>query len=155
LCDGEPYFNLGLSLKLQGKLDEAYDAFYKAAWNDALQHSAYLELARIASSQNKTEQALALIEKSLIRNYHSHPARHLKAALLRISGKNNEALKLIDESLAIDPFNYGCLFERYLLQGSDKRELGELLVLMRSEANNYLELSLAYGSAGIYDVALT
>jgi len=152
--DGEPYFNLGLSLKLQGRLDEAYDAFYKAAWNDALQHSAYLELARIASAQNKREQALALIDKSLIRNYHSHPARHLKVALLRLSGKNNEALSLIGESLAIDPFNYGCLFERYLLQWSDKRDLEDLLGLMRSEANNYLELSLSYASAGIYDAAL-
>jgi len=34
--DGEPYFNLGLSLKLQGRSDEAFDAFYKAAWNDAM-----------------------------------------------------------------------------------------------------------------------
>jgi len=48
--DGEPYFDLGLSLKLQDRLDEAFDAFYKAAWNDAMQHSAYLELARIATA---------------------------------------------------------------------------------------------------------
>jgi tetratricopeptide (TPR) repeat protein len=152
--DGEPYFNLGLSLKLQNRLDEAYDAFYKAAWNDALQHSAYLELARIASTQNKMDQALALIEKSLIRNYHSHPARHLKAALLRLSGKNDEALKLIDESLEIDPFNYGCLFERYLLLGNNKHDQEELLGLMRGEVNNYLELSLSYAVAGLYDDAL-
>jgi tetratricopeptide (TPR) repeat protein len=26
--DGEPYFNLGLAYKMQGRLDEAYDAFY-------------------------------------------------------------------------------------------------------------------------------
>ena len=81
--DGEPYFNLGLCLKLQCKPDEAFDAFYKAAWNDAMQHSAYLELARIATAQGKFDQALSLVEKSLIRNYHSSPARHLKTSLLR------------------------------------------------------------------------
>lgn len=28
--EGEPYYNLGLTLKMQGRLAEAYDAFYKA-----------------------------------------------------------------------------------------------------------------------------
>ena len=45
--DGEPYYNLGLCLKLQGKYDEAYDNFYKAAWNSAWQDSAYFSLALI------------------------------------------------------------------------------------------------------------
>ena len=35
-------------LKMQNKTDEAYDAFYKAVWNDAWQHAGYLQLARIA-----------------------------------------------------------------------------------------------------------
>ncbi len=31
--DCEPYYNLGLALKAQNKRDEAFDAFYKAAWD--------------------------------------------------------------------------------------------------------------------------
>jgi len=154
--DGEPYFNLGLSLKMQNRLDEAFDAFYKAAWNDAMQHSAYLELSRIASVQNKTTEALALIEKSLIRNYHSSPARLVKAVLLRLSGRKDEARAFIKESLVIDPFNYGCLFEEYLLdaekQNASKRKA--ITNLMRSEPNNYLELSISYVQAGLYNEAL-
>jgi len=154
--DGEPYFNLGLSLKMQNRLDEAFDAFYKAAWNDAMQHSAYLELARIASVQNKTTEALALIEKSLIRNYHSSPARLVKASLLRLSGRTDEAKAFIKESLAIDPFNYGCLFEEYLLNADkqDAAKLKSITNLMRSEPNNYLELSIGYVQAGLYNEAL-
>lgn len=152
--DGEPYFNLGLSLKFQDKLNEAYDAFFKAAWNDAQQHSAFLELARIATAQGRFDLALAHVEKSLIRNYHSPAARHLKAILLRITGKLAEAVDWISASLAIDPFNFGCLFENYLVE-PDKDKAGEiidqLLGLMRDEINNYLELSLAYGNAGRYD----
>jgi len=151
--DGEPYFNLGLSLKLQGKLDEAFDAFYKATWNDAMQHSAYLELARIATAQGKFEQALSLVEKSLIRNYHSSPARFLKASLLRLNGRNEEALTFINESLAIDPFNYGCMFEGYL-PGEDAAKLANITSLMRNEPNNYLELSLGYAQAGLFSEAL-
>jgi len=149
--DGEPYFNLGLSLKIQGKLDEAFDAFYKAAWNDGMQHSAFLELARIATAQRKISEALNLAEKSLIRNYHSSTARHLKSALLLLSGRTEDALKFIDESLLIDPFNYGCLFERHLLGHT---ALDGITSLMRGEPNNYLELSLSYAQAGLYETAL-
>jgi len=155
--DGEPYFDLGLSLKLQDRLDEAFDAFYKAAWNDAMQHSAYLELARIATAQGKTTQALALVEKSLIRNYHSSPARHVKTSLLRLNGRPDEALAFIGESLVIDPFNYGCLFEEYLLAGENQdaaAKLKNITNLMRSEPNNYLELSLSYAQTGLYREAL-
>ena len=35
--DGEPYYNLGLAVKFQNRLGEAYDAFYKATWNYAWQ----------------------------------------------------------------------------------------------------------------------
>jgi len=155
--DGESYFNLGLSLKLQGKPDEAFDAFYKAAWNDAMQHSAYLELARIETAQGKFDQGLSMVEKSLIRNYHSSPARHLKISLLRLNGRSGEALIFINESLIIDPFNYGCMFEEYLL--TDEREdsatkLKNMAGLMRSEPNNYLELSLNYAQAGLFSEAL-
>ena len=33
--DGEPYYNLGLCLKIQGKNEEAYEVFYKSTWNSA------------------------------------------------------------------------------------------------------------------------
>ncbi|MBS1662880.1 MAG: DUF5107 domain-containing protein, partial [Bacteroidetes bacterium] len=140
--DGEPYYNLGWSLKLQGRLDEAYDAFYKAVWNDAWQHSGYLALARIASAQGRWKEALGLIEKSLVRNYHSPVARHLKAVLLGKLGGERDAF--IRESLAIDAFNFGCLFE----QGG-----ADFSVLMRDSLNNYLELSLDYAQAGLYEEA--
>jgi tetratricopeptide (TPR) repeat protein len=156
--DGELYYNLGCSLHLQGKLKEAYEAFYKATWNDAFQHSGFLWLARIATAQQRHNDALALVEKSLIRNYHSHSARHLKAVLLRKTGRWEESLSLITASLAIDPFNYGCLFEQYHVYKAMNDEvsvalLQKLVFLMRQEANNYLELSLDYAQAGLWQEA--
>jgi tetratricopeptide (TPR) repeat protein len=154
--DGEPYYNLGWSLKLQGKLTEAYEAFYKATWNDAWQHSGFLSLARIASAQQKWQDALPLIEKSLVRNYHSHTARHLKVALLRKQGRLQECLPVIEESLGIDLFNYGCLFEQYLVHQQLNNEaaaaavLAKTRALMRGAVQNYLELALDYAHAGLY-----
>jgi tetratricopeptide (TPR) repeat protein len=47
--DGEPFYNLGLALKMLGRYKEAFDAFYKAVWIAAWRNSAYFELARLAS----------------------------------------------------------------------------------------------------------
>ncbi|HLZ88344.1 MAG TPA: tetratricopeptide repeat protein, partial [Puia sp.] len=142
--DGEPYYNLGWSLKLQGRLEEAFDAFYKATWNDAWQHSGFLSLARIATAQHRYKEALELVERSLVRNYHSPVARHLKAVLLRKTQKAAEPY--IMDSLTLDPFNFGCLFE----QGSDQFD-----IRMRGSLNNYLELALDYAQAGLYEDADT
>lgn len=158
--DGEPYYNLGWALKLQGKNTDAYDAYYKATWNDAFQHSSFLALARIATSNNKIQDAIKLIEKSLVKNAHSHTARHLKAALLRKAGQVDTCADLIEESLTIDLFNYGCLFEKYLLAQQAKQEqlAGETLATlknrMRLDLNNFLELSLDYAQAGLFEEAI-
>ncbi|MHC4187622.1 MAG: DUF5107 domain-containing protein, partial [Planctomycetota bacterium] len=44
---GQAYYYLGLALKLQGKHDAAYDAFYKATWSYELHTAAYYHLAEI------------------------------------------------------------------------------------------------------------
>ncbi|WP_460543131.1 DUF5107 domain-containing protein, partial [Echinicola sediminis] len=81
--DGEPYFNKGVALKLQGKLDEAYAAFFKSCWNAAWQDAGYFNVAQIAVLRGEHEKALELVDKSLIRNWHNHKGRHLKVAILR------------------------------------------------------------------------
>lgn len=155
--DGEPYYNLGLCLKLQNNFDEAYKYFYKATWNDAWQHNAFLQLSKIAAIKKDFRNALYLIEKSIDRNYRSHNARHLKAALLRKTGRGEEALRLISDSLRIDPFNYGCLFEKYLVVSQDEQKaktLENLRALMRNSLNNYLEYAIDYLQSGMYEEAI-
>ena len=157
--DGEPYYNLGLSLVLQEKYDEAYDAFFKATWNDALQHAAFLWLARIAIHQHKIDDALQFAEKSLIKNYHSNATRHLTSALLRQKNLLQECIELCDESIKIDAFNFGCIYEKYLAEELlDKRDspssLNDLFTFMRYAENNFLELALQYAHAGFYEDAI-
>ena len=45
---------------MQGRFDEAFDAFHKAVWNAAWQDAAYFELARLASREGNFDQALEL-----------------------------------------------------------------------------------------------
>ncbi len=148
--DGEPYLNLGICLVHLQRYDEAFDAFYKSAWNAACQDAAYLHLARIAVRRGNLAEALQLIDQSLARNYHSHIARHLRTAILRKLGRP-EASEWATASLVLDTFNFGCLYETHLLQKDNAAEtLKQLRTLARGYANTYIEYSLDYAHAGLY-----
>lgn len=152
--DGEPIYNLGLALKYQGRISEAYDRFYKSTWNGAWQDAGYFACAQISMMQDRLEDALYEADRSLIRNWHNHKARALKTAVLRRMGRKDEALRLIEDSLAIDKFNFGCRYEKYLLTGAEE-DLDELKALMRHDANNYDEIALDYCGAGCWKEAVS
>jgi tetratricopeptide (TPR) repeat protein len=150
--DGEPLYNLGYSLKLQGKFDDAYNSLFKATWNAAWQDAAFYALAQIDSIKGEWEEALERVESCLIRNWHNHKARQLKASILRKLNRNNEALVWIDESIKIDRFNMGCRFEKYLLT-KDKSVLDEMNTIMRQWSHAYIEYALDFSGAGLYEEA--
>ncbi|MBQ7156535.1 MAG: DUF5107 domain-containing protein [Bacteroidaceae bacterium] len=145
--DGEPIYNLALCLKYQGQYDEAYDWAYKSTWNAAWQQAGYMMCAQIATMRGDYEEALYLVDKSLISGWHNHKARALKAALLnKIADKKAELEAFAKDSLDINPFNYGILFELGRTE--------EMKTLMRKDANNYDELALDYVAAGLTEQAL-
>lgn len=158
--DGEPYYNLGWSKKMQGDVDGAYDAFFKATWNAAWQDAGYMGLAQIDMIRKDYENGLDHIDRSLYRNWLNHKGRQLKASFLRKTGDYTRAMALIDESLSMDRFNMGCRFEAYLI----KKILGkmeeaaavkqDLKTLMRGAVHSYIEYAIDYASAGMYDEAL-
>lgn len=88
----------------------------------------YFALAQIDTQRELYEDALDRIDRSLIKNWHNHKARHLKVAILRKSDRKKEALKFIEDSLSIDKFNMGCRFENFLLtnESSLKRSYSKI-----------------------------
>ncbi|MCP5098246.1 MAG: tetratricopeptide repeat protein, partial [Chloroflexi bacterium] len=148
--DGEPYYNLGLSLKMQGRFQEAFDAFYKAVWNAAWQGAAYFELAKLSSRAGRFEEAMELVDHALLCNGRHHKARHLKIALLRHLSLKKSALRISDRSLTLDRLEYGALWERFLLKGdcSFNRNI-------RRDPNTMTELALDYAQAGFFADAVT
>lgn len=151
--DGEPLYNLGLCLKYQEKYEEAYDCFYKACWSAAWQDAGYYALAQLSAARGDWEEALDQIDRSLVRNRHNHRARQLRTTILRHTRKNEETLRWIDESLRIDRFNFGCLFERYLITGNPENAV-VLNERMHGEPHNYEELALDYAGCGCWEEAL-
>ena len=148
--DGEPYYNLGLALKMQGRYAEAFDAFHKAVWNAAWQDAAYFELARLASRNGDFTRALDYTHRSLSRNGRHHMARRLKITLLRHLGDTAAARAETALSMNADPIEYGALWERYLLDGDTAFEQ-----IVRRDPSTYVELALDYAHAGFFTEAVT
>ena len=165
--DGEAIFNLGLCLKYQNRLQEAYGLFWKSTWNKGWADAGYFEAAYISVAQGRYDDALDELNRSLVFNACNHKARALKAAVLRLlqesrqkgglqmgsSQELNERLALVKESLRLDHFNYGIRYEQYLLT-KDKDLLKELKQLLRKSSQNYDELALDYLQAGLYSEAI-
>ncbi len=155
--DGEPFFNLGITLRYSGKDEEAFDAFYKSVWNAAWIDSGYFQLAQLAAKKHNWDEALELIDRSLIRNWHNHKARQLKVSILRKLGRILEAQKLIEESLKLDKFNFGILFEKQLCtpdRVSNPVRGNELTSLLRGNIHTCIEFALDFAWSGFYDEAI-
>lgn len=157
--DSEAYYKLGLSLFYQKKYDDAYDAFYKAAWSGEQQEMSFYYLAVIACIRKDYTDALGLIERGLVKNWHNVKARGLKAVILRKLGKMAEAAAWLKESLEIDPFDYVSLSEAVFgleaVEKTAEREAEQAVLggRMRGFSGNYLQLARDYGEAGFYEEA--
>ncbi|MGQ8336221.1 DUF5107 domain-containing protein [Sunxiuqinia sp. A32] len=151
--NGEALFNLGLAQRYLGKMEKAYESFYKSVWNAAWMDSGYFQLARIESLNHKWDAALEVIDRSLVRNWHNHKGRQLKVSILRKLNRKEEAIALCNESLKLDQFNFSLYFERYLVNG-DVDALTEMKKLIRKNIHNYIEFALDYAYAGLYKEAV-
>ena len=150
--DSEPIYNLALALKYQGQHHEAYELFWKATWSKAWADAGYFEATKISMMQGRLDDALDEIERCLSNNWHNHKARALKAAILRLMGKKEDALNVCEEALKIDLFNYGCRYEQYLLTGNQVL-LDEMTEMLQGLSKNYDEVALDYDAAGLHSEA--
>ncbi|TRW27257.1 DUF5107 domain-containing protein [Flavobacterium zepuense] len=151
--EGEPYFNLGLCLKYLGKNNEAYDAFYKSAWNAAWQNQAYFYIAQLDAIKGNYTEALVHVNKAIAKNTQDHKALHLQLVLLRKLGQTDTATQLSEAYLAEDHFNYGAVYEKYLLSNNEP-DLQQLHTLIRGNIHNYIEYAQDYAAAGFYTEAI-
>ena len=178
--DSEPIYNLALALKYQAfgngqramdngqltgnakpncqfsivnsQLEEAYELFWKATWSKAWADAGYFEAAKISTMQGRYEDALDELNRGLIYGGHNQKALALKASVLRLMNRKEEALEVCRAALKTDLFNYGCRYEQYLLT-KDETLLAEMKEMLQGLSKNYDELALDYCAAGLTDEA--
>lgn len=144
--DSEAFFDLGLSLYYQGRMDEAYDAFYKSTWTAAQQEMGFYYLAAIDARRGEYGRALAHIDRSLVKNGHNQKARALRGLLLDSLGRADEAKAWYAENLALDGFDY-----------VSRIELGDrdgALDLMGGRVSSFLTCAIDYAEAGYWQKAV-
>jgi tetratricopeptide (TPR) repeat protein len=113
--DGEPFYYLGLALKAQGKTDEAFAQFAKATWSAAWTGPGYFEKAQIDTARGDLALALADIDHALDANAQNIRALDLKAALLRLDHRPDEARAALAAAQKIDPLDVRAMAELWLL----------------------------------------
>ncbi|MBZ5666301.1 MAG: DUF5107 domain-containing protein [Acidobacteriia bacterium] len=138
--DGEPHYNLGLTLRYGGRDEEAYVAFYKSIWNKAWQSPGYLALAEIDVKRSRWSTALDHLRASLRTNADHLNARNLMVVVLRKLGGTNEAERLLHETLALDSMDS---WARYLADKS-----------LPHDNQMILDLALDYTRAGLHSEAV-
>ena len=149
------------------EVSEAYNLFWKSTWNKAWADAGYFEAACISVGQGRYDDALDELNRCLIFNSCNHKARALKSAVLRKISESkqkgglqmgnskelNERLTLIRESLESDHFNYGIIYEQYLLT-KDEEVLKQMSEMMHGNVYNYHELALDYAQAGLWQESI-
>jgi tetratricopeptide (TPR) repeat protein len=143
--DGEAYYHLGLTLCHLRREDEAYAAFYKAAWNQAWAGASYHALAELDCRRSHWEAALDHLNRSLGFNADNSMARNLKVLVLRkLAGARRasccEATTFLRESLALDSLDW---WARHLNGGK-----------LDCDMQTRLDIALDYASAGFHAEAI-
>lgn len=158
--DGEALYYLGYTLKLQGKLNKAYDYLYDATWSYAWNTAAYYQLAEIDCLRGDYEKALDHVNRSISTNAENLQALNLRVVILRKLGRIEEAKVQIEEILKRDILNHWVRNEMtYILLsiGNEKQSMEnskELTKIMRDDVQSYLELATNYSNAGFIKEAV-
>jgi len=152
--DGEPFYNRGLAYLYQSNNSDAYDAFHKSVWSYARRSAGYYQLASISTARGQLLLALEQVERSLEVSGANLNALALKASVLRLLGRSDEARALVDGTLALDRLCFRMMAERYLLS-NDQRDLITFLSELEGDTQTLLDVGYDLAWSGLREDAYT
>jgi tetratricopeptide (TPR) repeat protein len=149
--DGEPFYLLGVALRLLGRDGEAYDAFFKATWNQAWASPGYHAIAELDATRRDWAAVLEHAGRVLRTNADDLAARDLRAAALRYLGRFEEALREAEATLALDPLDLWATFERAWASRSLGVAVPDPTI---GDMQTHLDVGLDLAAAGLWDDAI-
>jgi tetratricopeptide (TPR) repeat protein len=148
-----PLYYLGVALAAQDKTDEAFDAFYKAAWSQEWKSPAYFSLAEIASARGDFVAALNYVNSSLDANALNVRAYGLKSAVLRHLNRTSEAREVIAfAARKTDPLDVRLMAEQWLLI-RNKSIASQLFTTLNAFPATAQEIAAEFSRAGLWSDA--
>lgn len=138
--DAEASYRLGLVLREQGWVDEAYDCWAKAAWAAPWRAAAWAAMARADLAAGRAATALDLARRALAVEGEHLQLRALLVIALRALGRQAESDDVLASARRLDPLDWWL------------RDLaGDSLDI---DAQVLLDVGLEYASCGLVDDAL-
>lgn len=139
--DGEPFYNLGLTLRYLGRDGEAYETFFKATWNQAFRSAGYHALGELDVKRRDWAKAAEHLRLALVVNAENLRARNLLVMVFRGIGRDDEAGEMLRQTLALDPLDvWGRDLSGQHIGGDNQMRL---------------DLAIDYARAGLYEAAQT
>ena len=146
--DTEALYNKGIALKYLGRLDEAYDSLWRAAWNYTHRSAAYFALAEIDCIRGEYAEALEKLEVSLGLNAGHTKARNLRAAILRLLGCKS-AKKVAEENAEFDKLDLFAQCELHF-----HKDNTDAISAFAAKPENVLTVLADYMDAGLFESAM-
>ncbi|MEM7623342.1 MAG: DUF5107 domain-containing protein, partial [Planctomycetota bacterium] len=153
---GAAHLQLGLSLVLVGRDEEAEPHLWKATWSEAERAAGSFELARLELRKQwkhdavRASEAIDLLDTCLAHNAHHHQAAHLRVATLFRSGNQAAGVDAAHAALDADRFAFGVLWELALNGHGDWDAYDDR---SRGDINTAIGLALDYAAAAMFDRA--
>lgn len=144
--DGEALYYLALSYYMMNKKEEAYRWFWKASWNAAWAGASFFHCALISMKDERYEDALDEINRSLSFGTFNHKAVAVKAAIeTQLHHKDNCKATIAGE-LKKDRFNFAC---QYIAKTIGLSGIEDLMEEIRPSDCNYDDLALDLVEMGL------
>jgi tetratricopeptide (TPR) repeat protein len=147
--NSEPLYYLGIALKAQGKVAEAFDTFYKAAWSQEWKAPAYFALAELSAARGDFAAALKFAGNSLDANGLNVRAAGLKAAALRHLSRAAEAREVVAAAQKVDPLDVRLMAEHWLAT-KDAATGDTLFATLNAHGTTAQELAAEFANAGLW-----
>jgi tetratricopeptide (TPR) repeat protein len=152
--NAEPFYYLGVALRGQDRLAEAYDAFFKATWKQEWKAPAYFQLAELSVLKGDLARALEQVNHSLEGNALNVRAYGLKSSLLRHLKRETEARETVALGLRrTDPLDVRLRAEAWLL-ARDPETARPLFATLHEHLATAQELAAEYANAGLWADAM-
>ncbi|HEV2198351.1 MAG TPA: DUF5107 domain-containing protein [Bryobacteraceae bacterium] len=149
-ADDEVAYLLGVAQMELGNAAEARTSFGAVSRGSTYAGAAAMRLASLAARDNDFSGALEILKPLLSGRDGAAPAGGMEAALLRRSGKIEEARKRLTYWRGVDPANSFLRFEQTRLGTDD----AELWMHLAADAERVIDIADQYMSLGLYEDAL-
>lgn len=152
------HYGKGLARLGLQEYEAAYRHFYRATYGLEVASAAFLQLARLEMRQGRYREALDQLNRAESYNRRLADLPALRSAAHRLLGNHRKARQATERALALDPLHFMAGRERKLAVENEETNSSsweaEWRAYMRDAAQNYLELSVSYATAGLFQDAL-